>query len=64
MANYIINPTDPPFKSGIYYFGEKEENKVNPMPYSDGSCCEEQGEGWTADKGGKFELGGVAIGVR
>lgn len=31
MANYIINPTDPPFKSGIYYFGEKEGNKVNPI---------------------------------
>lgn len=28
--NYIINPTDPPFKNGIYYFA-KEGHKINPI---------------------------------
>lgn len=31
MANNIINLTDLPFKNGIYYFGEKKGNKVNPI---------------------------------
>lgn len=29
-GNYIINPTDPPFKNGIYYF-TKHDHQVNPI---------------------------------